>query len=122
MKVNITGFMQDMGIDDFDDILSLYQDYIIECGELIDKIQINNSASTLNEWIDLAKDIHNIKGVSANLYVQEVCEKATCLEHYLKALIDSKPFNHQYIVLCEDLSKSFEDAKNEINHFFNLRM
>ncbi len=114
--------MNDMGIEDFDDIAMLYNDYVTECDVLIQEIMHNKlSPSSTEEWIALEKDIHNIKGVSANLYVKNVYEKASDLDHYLKESLYDLPQINQLSLLWQALLEDYVLAKNEIFNFFNER-
>lgn len=114
--------MTDMGIEDFNDMTLLYYDYISECDELLKQISQKLPPQSQNEWIELEKDIHNIKGVSANLYVQNVFEKATILDDFLKQPLDCLPTISQFLPKWQELLVSFEQAKIEIVRFFKQRM
>ncbi|MBC7960684.1 MAG: hypothetical protein H7X94_12520 [Vallitaleaceae bacterium] len=121
MKENIMTFIKDMGIDDPDDIRSLYTDYMTQCDEILKGIwsKIDQKGST--SWIEIKKSIHNLKGVSANLYVAQVQKQAEILDDCLKNLIETGGSSDAMLLLWEQLCDTYEVAKAEIEQFFILR-
>lgn len=119
MKENIALFMSDMGIMEPDDISELYNDYLCECDGLIEQVNQILSSSLTTEWMELKKIIHNIKGVSANLYVQKVYEKTAVLDAFLNESLQSEYRTEQFSFLWRELFDTYECAKNEILQFFN---
>lgn len=119
MKENITLFMSDMGITEHDDISELYNDYLSECDGLKEQVNQILACSFQTEWIELEKIIHNFKGVSANLYVQKVYEKAATLDTFLKEGVQSEYHAKQFSFLWKELLDAYECAKLEILQFFN---
>lgn len=117
IKDNITNFMSDMGIDDYKDINSLYQDYIYECNQMIMTVNENIKAT---DCISLEKIIHNIKGVSANLYVKEVYNTAKILDDYLKLCISKEELsiNNKILSLWSGLTDTYKLSKKQITDYF----
>ncbi|MBC7959165.1 MAG: hypothetical protein H7X94_04785 [Vallitaleaceae bacterium] len=121
MKENIMTFIKDMGIDDPDDIRSLYADYMTQCDEILKGIWSKMDQNGSPSWIEIEKGIHNLKGVSANLYVAQVQRQAEILDDCLKNLIETGGSSDALILLWEQLCDTYEVAKAEIEQFFILR-
>lgn len=115
MENHIRQFMNDMGLDSFDDIGFLYQDYINECDVMINAIDANIETTSASE---LEKQIHNLKGVSANLYVQPVHQIAESLDSYLKDHLHMTITDLEIQSLWTQLRSSYNKATDEIIIFF----
>lgn len=116
MAVHIQQFMQDMGIDSFEDIGCLYQDYIFECNDIVNEIDRSIHSKTPS---DIEKLIHNFKGVSANLYVQSVFEASKLLNDLLRANINAPSNNSDIINAWQSTAYEYSEAKDEIITFFS---
>lgn len=116
MKDNILNFMVDMGIDDLADIGMLYQDYISESNEIIQ--EIDQCFYTLSP-LDLKGKIHNLKGVSANLYVTPVFELAKRIDDYINNDQFAIKNEAQTYILWQALVSAYEDSKIGILTFFS---
>jgi HPt (histidine-containing phosphotransfer) domain-containing protein len=119
MKTQINQFSIDMGIDNLEDIASLYKDYLEESYDLIEGIQsmINQSAVIQPELLE--KIVHNLKGVSANLYVEAVFKKATILDDFLKSHNHAFTITNDFTLLWENLHNTYDTARYQIIQFFS---
>jgi HPt (histidine-containing phosphotransfer) domain-containing protein len=115
VEENIKKFMADMGIDDYEDIASLYQDYIYECNELIDMVECCIHTTTIPE---LEKIIHNFKGVSGNLYVLPVYELAREIDDLLKSNDDMSIIHQQLLDCWQQVVTLYQQSIDEIKSFF----
>ncbi|MDA3847531.1 MAG: hypothetical protein PF505_13500 [Vallitaleaceae bacterium] len=113
--VHITRFMNDMGIDDFDDIGFLYQDYIFECIDLVESI--SNMMLTAAP-AEVEKLIHNFKGVSANLYVDPVYSLLLVLDNYLLSHSLDQKTDQEANDLWQEIKRTFARACIDIVAFF----
>lgn len=118
MKENIRLFMVDMGIDCLDDIALLYHDYLTECDGLLAQILVQIPPITHQGWVELEQIIHNIKGVSANLYVKNVFEKAIVLDDFLKESLQGLPDMNLFLLLWQEFLAAYSQGKKEILQFF----
>lgn len=112
---NIEQFMADMGIDSYDDIGFLYQDYIQECSDLLKDVDASLKTTDIHS---LEQQIHNLKGVSANLYVQPVFKKAEALNTYLKDHIEMESVDTFIQSTWYQLKEIYDQATSEIVTFF----
>lgn len=115
MCVRIKDFMTDMGLDSYDDIGFLYQDYIAECNTMVDSINALINTGSPNE---IEKLIHNFKGVSANLYVTSVYESAKTLNDLLRDELKASQASEGTVLAWQDLHHIYKEAKVEIIQFF----
>jgi len=118
MDAQITKFMNDMGIDTFDDIGFLYQDYIFECNDLIDELDLIMTSTTPSV---AEKMIHNLKGVSANLYVEQVYEISKTLNEYLTNHIEDLVIDQQTLQLWQKVKQTYILTKKELVNYFNSK-
>ena len=116
MEKYIKSFLSDMGMDSFEDIAPLYKDYINECSSIFDTI--NNSLSSFSKN-DLLKLLHNLKGISANLYVENVHIGTKKIHDNLIRETNFEDNIPYYKSSCNELFKVFSDASQEIYTFFN---
>jgi HPt (histidine-containing phosphotransfer) domain-containing protein len=107
--------MSDMGIDDFEDIGFLFQDYIFECNEIVESItsMIDNHSPS-----DIEKMVHNLKGVSANLYIKPVYELAKPLNELLTQHKDLSKVDNNMIQLWHELELVYYNSTKLIVIFF----
>lgn len=108
-KYNIEAFAEELGVD-LKTISSLYANYFIEMksetGEMIKLFDEKN-------WTMLERVVHNIKGVSANLYINDVYEAASVFDALLR---DKKTeYSDKYISIIEMLIK---EAEITVREFF----
>lgn len=115
---NITKFMTDMGLYDYKDIAPLYQDYIRECSMIFDEVNKSFDNLSINY---LLKVLHNIKGVSANLYVDTVQIVASNLHNLLKDVTDSNDNISIYKESWESIYSEYLNATDDILSFFNTK-
>lgn len=116
MDDNITEFIKNMGIDSLDDIVELYQDYINECNQLVLDIE-QAFKETSFDYISTEKIVHNLKGVSANLYINAVYEAAAVLDDALKT--ESNPYTYKEIFnLWKQVYISYNCSKIKIVNYF----
>lgn len=115
MCVRIIDFMTDMGLDSYDDIGFLYQDYITECNTMVDSIDRLMGHGSPNE---IEKLIHNFKGVSANLYVTSVYESAKTLNDLLRDDLNLNHVTPETTAAWIQLHQVYKNAKIEIIQFF----
>lgn len=116
MTVKIQQFMYDMGIDSYEDIGFLYQDYIFECNEITTEI---NQLITSSSIETIEKRIHNLKGVSANLYVTSVYEQAKVVDALLTAHINEPQVTPEILEAWQILLDLYKEASLEIVSFFS---
>lgn len=117
MKEQIECFINDMGIDNLEDISSLFKDYISESSSLMEQIKEIIDLSPINTGA-LEKLVHNLKGVSANLYVKNVYYYSSLLDDYLKRTTDSFPISNEFNILWEQLSDSYKKTIPQIKQYF----
>lgn len=118
MKTQINQFSLDMGIDNLEDISSLYKDYINESYDLVESIQAIIYQSTVIQPDILEKIVHNLKGVSANLYVEAVYQQAARLDDYLKSQNDTLAVTNELELLWERLYNAYNIACHQITQYF----
>lgn len=118
MQAQIIQFSMDMGISNLEDISSLYKDYINESQELIIDIQTVIAEASIIQPDILEKLVHNLKGVSANLYVEVVYQNATLLDNFLKEQQWPFPISNDFILLWQQLNESYKEARNQIIQYF----
>ncbi|PKM50139.1 MAG: hypothetical protein CVV02_12820 [Firmicutes bacterium HGW-Firmicutes-7] len=117
MEEYIRLFIKNMGVDSVEDIKDLYQDYMYECNQLVMEID----TAFKDQFLDhsyVEKIVHNLKGVSANLYVHDVYENASKLDD---ALLngDSNSYTFQEILnLWHQTHLAYNASKNKIVHYF----
>lgn len=107
--IDFKAFMDETGIDE-ELLVTLYQTFLEEITEENDNM-IN--AYQNNDYDELTKIIHNIKGVLGSYRVTIAYDKAT----HLNSLVKQKEFN-KLDLLIKDLSFEISRAVKEIeNHF-----
>lgn len=119
MEENIKLFIQDMGIDSPEDIKNLYFDYLQETSVIIEQLASNFSTLTCSE---AEKLVHNLKGVSANLYVQGVYQAALQLDDYLKGHLGESIMDANSCLLLKNLVNTYEKESKEINSYFESNL
>ena len=118
IEKSILRFIDDMGIDDLESIASLYQDYINECNGLINEIELNMQILGAS---DLEKIIHNIKGVSSNLYIDSMYEVTETFDNYLKTHINEHHLNEDMLSMWRAMLQVYAQTSHDIFRFFENR-
>lgn len=113
---HIDRFLTDMGLDSYEDIGFLYQDYINECNDLVSEINSNFHSVDI---ITIEKLIHNLKGVSANLYVQPVYKSAEVLDGYLKEHPEMPTSNTVMQDMWQHTFRAYNTALDQLVEHFN---
>lgn len=78
--INLEDLIRDIGINK-DTIIELLSIYCSEMSEEMQKVKLYLSNK---EWTGLLRTVHNIKGVSANLYLQDMFKSAEVIDLKLK--------------------------------------
>ncbi|PKM93359.1 MAG: hypothetical protein CVU84_16200 [Firmicutes bacterium HGW-Firmicutes-1] len=120
MEENISLFIKDMGIDSLEDIVGLYQDFMDECNQLVLEIEKSFEENSF-DMVFTEKLLHNLKGVSANLYVNEVFEKATILDDLLKTQDKNSYVYKEMFHLWQQVLAAYTVAKVGIINYFLQR-
>ena len=108
-RYKISDFINEMGVSS-EDIAVLFDQYFQEMNEeihVIQKLLIENSLDMLQ------KVIHNVKGVSANLGIYDVQEKAVIIDIKLKNK-DNDDLGSQ----VNELEILIEEAHREVQSYF----
>lgn len=79
-SINLEDLIRDIGIDKATmlELLNIY------CSEMSEEMQQVRLFLHNQEWTSLERKVHNIKGVSANLYLQDMFKTADILDLKLK--------------------------------------
>ena len=118
VESSINKLMDYMGVDQ-DVISELFSEYFIEMEEnIIECITLEND----KDWDKLARIIHNMKGVSANLSVEDVFLLCAEIEKEVKANIISKEevkegITKEQILKLQDM---IHKSKQEIFSFLDI--
>jgi HPt (histidine-containing phosphotransfer) domain-containing protein len=105
-SINIEDLTCNIGIDK-DTVIELLDIY---CRDMSEEIQRVKLFHTNQDWVGLQRTIHNIKGVSANLYLQDMFKAAEQLDERLKKC-DFKGIEH----CIQDLLHTFDETLKSIN-------
>ena len=79
-KYDVEGLAAELEVD-LESIVGLFSSYFEEMKEEVSSMQ---ELLSKNDWYMLARVIHNIKGVSANLSIQDVFDEAAAFDSRLK--------------------------------------
>jgi len=109
-RYDIDGLAKELEVD-LEDILGLYASYFEEMNSSITELETNNSQEN---WAMLQRAIHNIKGVSANLRIEDVFVEAEKLDHLLKANSYSEAGDY-----IKSIIKLIEKAEQDVKNYFN---
>ena len=109
-SINLEDLIKSIGIDK-DTIIELLGIY---CYEMTEEMQQVKLFLEKQEWSDMQRIIHNIKGVSSNLYLQEMFEAAEILELRLKNM-DYKGIENS----VRNLFDTFYETLNRIHMISN---
>lgn len=118
MRTQIEQFKMDMGIENMEDIASLFQDYLTESLDLVQQISDTVQNGSTVDARALEKIVHNLKGVSANLYVETVYQDASLVDDYLKHSQSLLPVSQEFNRLWDKLRDSYEEARKQIIQYF----
>jgi HPt (histidine-containing phosphotransfer) domain-containing protein len=111
-RYDIEGFAAELEVD-LETVVGLFVSYIQEMKEEIGAMQGYLRES---DWYMLERTIHNIKGVSANLSIQDVFEEATVFDDRLKKNMTTDAQMH-----VQKLIGLITDAEAEIRDFFKVK-
>ena len=78
--INLEDLIRDIGINK-DTMVELLKIYCSEMSEEMQQVKLYLSSK---EWTGLERTVHNIKGISANLYLQDMFKAAEVLDLKLK--------------------------------------
>lgn len=78
--ISLDSLILDIGIDK-DSVIQLLKLY---CDEMSEEMQLVRQSLDKQEWLQLQKTVHNIKGVSANLHLHDMFKAAEILDIKLK--------------------------------------
>lgn len=114
VEINLDVLSEETGIakDSVAELLSIY------CSEMTEEMLQLETFYKIQDWSSLQKTVHNIKGVSANLYLQAMSEASACLDAKLKSL-DYKELesNLQHLLMVfEKTEGSIEKALEQHKH------
>ena len=108
-RYDIQGLADELEVE-LSDIVKLYSNYIEEMASEIEEMQ---KFLLKKDWVMLERVVHNIKGVSANLNIEDVFNEAEAFDNLLKkGVADDSGY---YVNNIETLLKA---AENEIKSFF----
>lgn len=99
IEMNLEFLTQQIGIDQ-ESVIELLKIY---CGEMSEELQQVQLLFDQGDWHHLQRTIHNIKGVSANLYLEDMFNISADIDARLKAQ-DYEPIGS----FIADLVKVFE--------------
>lgn len=119
MERYISQFRIDMGIEDLDDIQLLYTDYLNESYDLVNNIQALIEGSSPIHSDELERIVHNLKGVSANLYVEPVYKNSVKLDDFLKTHPDTSLSCNEVKPLWQPLLEAYTETRQQIINFFS---
>ncbi|MDP4090238.1 MAG: Hpt domain-containing protein [Bacillota bacterium] len=108
-RYNIEGLAADMEID-LAELTSLYSEYFIE---MRINIQESKALRANNDWVKLERIIHNMKGISTSLNVDDV--------YLMAAKLDNKLRSANYENIENDINfivELYNRAENDIMEFF----
>ncbi len=109
-RYNIDGLISELEIE-LEDAAELYRSYEMEMKEEIEAME---ELCSSKDYEKLERVIHNIKGVSANLGINDVYQTAADFDIKLKnGITDSADVNVAYLVLM------IKNSIEEIKVFFN---
>jgi HPt (histidine-containing phosphotransfer) domain-containing protein len=108
-RYNIQGLIDELDVS-VEEILPLYSNYFSEMKEEVAEL---NECLAKEDWYMLERVVHNIKGVSANLNIQDVFEEASKFDILLK---ENNNSDAQGFV--ERINGLLEEAENEIKKYF----
>ena len=111
-RYNIIGFAKSLDLE-LEDIADLFAQYLID----INTYRSNAyDAFSKKDYVELEKVIHSIKGISGNLWIDDVFHEAETFDNLLKENITKDANSHlnKIILLIEtgepDIRKVFSDA------------
>lgn len=111
-RYDIDGFISELEIE-LEEAEELYKSYETEMNEEIEEMEQLCSAK---EYEKLERVVHNVKGVSANLRINDVYEVAADFDIKLKnGVTSSADANVAYLVL------RIKDSIVEIKEFFKVK-
>jgi HPt (histidine-containing phosphotransfer) domain-containing protein len=106
---DIVGLAKDLELD-YEDITDLYISYIDEVDNHCKRL---NEISYKKDYIELKMEIHNVKGVAANLLLKDVFDEADQFERLLNQ--DDFASSNEHV---KNLSKLLIDSKDKVIHSF----
>ena len=119
--IRFDAFIEDMGLDGKDDILALYTDFVEEVSELLSLL---DALEQYDDLPTLLKITHNIKGVCANLYIDDFAHVALTYEDKLKAASEAPHTLDQSVhrKMIDELLHQLSNSKQEISDYFGLSL
>ncbi len=111
-RYNISGFAKSLDLE-LEDIADLFAQYLIDIN--IYRSEAHDALSK-NDYVELEKRIHSIKGISGNLWIEDVFHEADLFDNLLKENITDDADSHldKLISLIDDgeshIRKVFSDA------------
>ncbi|MDP4095141.1 MAG: Hpt domain-containing protein [Bacillota bacterium] len=111
-KYDIEGLAKELDVE-IDEILVLFMNYI---SEMNDEIKSMKLYFANKDWNMLERIIHNIKGVSANLSINDVYQTAAAFDLQLKQGKTEDAGNE-----VSKLEETILSAKDEIIKFFTIK-
>lgn len=111
-RYDIEGIIQELEVD-VGDIAILFLNYFTEMKEEMTEMK---TLLEQQDWFMLERVVHNVKGVSANLGVNDIYEEAQAFDLLLKAGQTGKAADH-----IEKIDRMLYDAEDEIKRFFSRR-
>lgn len=109
-RYDIEGFAEELGIS-VQEISDLYSDFIESVAGEVKKIE---ELSKKEDWYEIKKVFHDIKGVSGNYRIMDVCDEASEINNILR--------NENYVNIKSLLLNFYilvENAFKEIRRFFS---
>lgn len=108
-RYDIQGLADELEVELYD-IMKLYSNYMQEMSSETEEMR---KFLSKQDWVMLERVVHNIKGVSANLNIQDVYNEAEAFDTLLK--INTTESAAYYVDKIETLLKA---AGNDIKCFF----
>lgn len=111
-RYNIQEIIEEMGVGD-EAIYDLYKTYFSEMRENINEITefVQN-----NQWNEVGRVLHNIKGVSINLSIVDVHKAASTFNELIKLGIYENSQIH-----IKNLVQLTKQAEDEVKNFFRKK-
>lgn len=110
MKYDIEGLANELEVD-LESIIGLYSSYFEEMKSEIDSMK---GFLMKRDWYMLQRVVHNIKGVSANLGINDVFAEAEKFDILLK-----NNENDKANIYSENIEKMIASAESEIRKYFD---
>jgi len=110
---NIVGLAKDLELE-YEDITDLYTSYIDQVDEHCKKIK---ESFYTNDFMELKSVIHNVKGVSGNLLINDVFEGTNLMERLLKDgdFIGSKEHVENILKLLINSKDKVRESFSQVN-------